>query len=350
MFGGEFMEILLILALVLLIILMIFVIMLAYKIKSFPKDLPLYIDAAISKQLLSFQSEIHKELGTTRDEIARSKDIISQYALQTSENIKSMGETLYKLTQQQEEAQKLGQSLKDILQVPKLRGSYGEEVLEELLEEVLPRGVWERQYSIEGKKVDAIVKFKEIIIPIDAKFPREDYIRYLDAQTHEEKLYHWKKYEEAVKKQINEIKEKYIKPEKGTAEFAIMFIPSEATYYETVAQKNYLNEPSKLYEYARKNNVVMASPQTLFAFLQIIIIGMRNWEIVKNVKKLQEGLMNLQRNFDNFMLKYVEIGKSLEKANESYRIGTTHIERYKNQLDSIISIEKENGMDINARN
>lgn len=180
------------------------------------------------------------------------------------------------------------------------------------------------------------MKFRDLI---DAKFPREDYIRYLDATTPEEKSQHWKKYEEAVKKQINEINDKYIKPDKGTSDFAIMFIPSEGTYYETVAEKNYLNEPSKLYEYARKNNVVMASPQTLFAFLQIIIIGVRNWEIIKGTKKLQEGLVSLQRNFNNFNTKYVDIGKNLEKAIESYKFSITHIERYKNQLDNTTNFE-----------
>ncbi|MDP7310295.1 MAG: DNA recombination protein RmuC, partial [Dehalococcoidales bacterium] len=86
-----------------------------------------------------------------------------------------------------------GHSLKDLLQVPKLRGSYGEEVLEEMLERVLPKGVWERQYVIDGReKVDVAIKYRDVVVPIDSKFPRDDYQRYLNSTTDEEKAQNWR--------------------------------------------------------------------------------------------------------------------------------------------------------------
>ncbi len=168
-------------ALAVLIILVI-----ALLLKGNRGDVSARLDASLREQFLAFQSGIHKDLSMTRDEVLRSKDLISEHTIKTIDTIKDMGETIHRIIRQQEDAQKLGQSLKDILQAPKLRGNYGEAILEEMLEKVLPRGIWERQYLIDGREqVDAVVKMKDVIIPIDAKFPRDDYRRYLEASSPE---------------------------------------------------------------------------------------------------------------------------------------------------------------------
>ena len=118
-----------------------------------------------------------------------------------------------------------------------------------------------------------------------------------------------------------------------------MFIPSEAVYYETIAEKNYLGDPSSLYEFARDSRVVPVSPNTLYAFLQIIILGVRNVEIVKNVQKLQKGLVALRKSFDHFYKRYEEMGKQIEKASESFRTGDRHIDRYRRHLESALRLE-----------
>ncbi|MCK4462963.1 MAG: DNA recombination protein RmuC, partial [Candidatus Omnitrophica bacterium] len=171
----------------------------------------------------------------TKRELETSKNLISDHAIKTLDTIKDMGSTIEKIMQQQKEAQELGNSLKYLLQTPKLRGTYGEEILEEMLDRILPKGIWEKQYPIdENERVDAVIKYKDVIIPIDAKFPREIYEKYLDAEGDEEKKRNWKAYEEGLKVQINSIKNKYMKPHKGTTDFVLMFIPSESIYYETI--------------------------------------------------------------------------------------------------------------------
>ena len=323
-------------ALVVLIILVITLLL-----KGNRGDVSARLDASLREQFLAFQSGIHKDLSMTRDEVLRSKDLISEHTIKTIDTIKDMGETIHRIIRQQEDAQKLGQSLKDLLQAPKLRGNYGEAILEEMLEKVLPRGIWERQYPIDGREqVDAVVKMKDVIIPIDAKFPRDDYRRYLEASSPEEKEKCWRDYETAVKTQIKSISGKYVKPEKGTAEFALMFIPSEGIYYETIAEKNYLGHPSKIYEYAQENRVIPVSPNTFYAFLQIIIIGVRNLEIIKSAKKLQDGLKAIQRSFESFYRRYEEVGKHIEKAAEAYRVGSGHIETYRRKVDSTLQLEE----------
>ncbi|MCH8940526.1 MAG: DNA recombination protein RmuC, partial [Chloroflexi bacterium] len=269
-----------------------------------------------------------------------TKDTVADQTIKTIDQIKEIGETVHRLVQQQEETQQLGQSLKDLLQAPKLRGSYGETVLEEMLERVLPMGIWERQYAIDGnERVDCAVRLRGVVVPIDAKFPRDDYMRYMEAESPEERATHWRAFEEAVRKQIASIQTKYIKPENGTSEFALMFIPSEAIYYETIAERNQQGEPSTILEDAQKHHVMPVSPNTFYAFLQILLLGIRNIEIIKSDKELQVGLSSLQRSFELFYNKYEDMGKGIDRAAEAYRVGSNHIDRYKKRLDETLRLE-----------
>jgi len=298
------------------------------------------IKSIINEKFVGFQDSIHRSVETARREVEMSKNIISDHAIKTLDTIKNMGETVEKLLTQQKEAQELGNSLKYLLQTPKLRGNYGEEILEEMLEKALPKGMWEKQYSAEGsERVDAVVKYRDFVIPIDAKFPRESYEGYLNAEGEDEKKKSWKSYEDSLKIQINSIKQKYINPQKGTSDFALMFIPSESIYYETVAKKNYLGQSCDIYEYARNNKVIPVSPNTFYVFLQIIVMGIRNLDIIKSAKKLQEALAKIERNFRLFYQKYEEIGSSLDKASTAYKVGDTHIKRFKDAIDSTIKLD-----------
>ena len=291
-------------------------------------------------ELLAFQTGIRADLNTARTSVENAKDVISSHALTTVREISTIGKTVQKLIQQQEEAQNLGQSLKDLLQAPKLRGNYGEAILEEMLDRVLPMGVWERQYTLDGnERVDCVVKMKDVVIPIDAKFPRDDYMRYLEADTSEEKSGLWRAFENSVTRQATSIEAKYVKPEKGTSEFALMFIPSEAIYYETIADANHLGQPSTILAHCQEHHVIPVSPNTFYAFLQMVVIGIRNAEVVKGAKKLQEGLATLESSFDLFYKKYEEMGRRVNQAAEAFRVGDNHIGRFKRRVEETLQLE-----------
>ena len=211
---------------------------------------------------------------------------------------------------------------------------------EEMLEKILPKGIWQRQYTIDGQeKVDAVVKYKDVVVPIDSKFPRDDYQKYLSENDPAQRQKRWSEYEKALKVQINSIKDKYIKPEKGTTEFALMFIPSEAIYYETIAEKNHIGEPCQIYEYATERKVIPVSPNTFYAFLHVIILGVRNVEIAKEARKLQETLSKVEKDFSFFYNNFEDIGKSLDKAAKSYNTGRGQVQRFKKNLDAALKFE-----------
>ena len=123
--------------------------------------------------------------------------------------------------------------LQNILSSPKLRGNLGETLLEDLIKQVIPRGFYEFQHTFrDGSKVDAIIKTSERIIPIDSKFPKDEFERYINAENESEKNNAMTRFSKAMKNQIDDIAAKYIKPAENTFDFAIMFIPSESMYYE----------------------------------------------------------------------------------------------------------------------
>ena len=306
------------------------------------------IESVLNEKFIDFSKNIRETMDSTRKEVERSKDVLSTNAIETLKQIKNMSDTVGNLVHQQEKAEKLGQSLEYLLQTPKLRGDYGETILEEMLEKALPnKAMWERQYSLEGsEKVDAVVKYRDVVVPIDSKFPKDDYQKYLAASDPADKKIHWANYEKALKVQINSIKDKYIKPEKGTTEFALLFIPSESIYYETIAEKNYIGDPCQIYEYATARKVIPVSPNTFYAFLQVVILGIRNIEIVKEAKKLQESLIKVEKDFTSFYKKFEVIGKSIENASTAYEIGDGHIKRFKKNLDSTLKLENQLKVDV----
>lgn len=298
------------------------------------------LDLVVKNHLEGFRREIEGSMQSSKNEMTNARVDLNRQATDTLKFLVEMQSTMEKVISQQEEANKLGQSLKDVLAMPKLRGNYGEIILEDLLEKILPIGMWERQYKISnGCVVDAVVKYKDLIVPIDAKFPRDNYLNYLESEQKQDKDHYWRLFERDL---LNQIKEtaKYVQPEHGTADFALMFIPSEAVYYETLADKNFYGQTSKIAEALEKQKVIAVSPRNFYAFLQIVLTSMRNLEVLNHAREVQNKLVKLQKKYGHFYFNYEKIGLELNKAYEAYKIGDKHIGLYKKELDEILDIEE----------
>lgn len=325
------MEIIIIL---LLIVIVIFLVYVLQKNKQNEKN----IELLVKNNLEEFRRELTETVDNSRQELNQARKEINNQTVSTFKYLMDMQATIEKIITQQEQASKLGQSLKDLLSMPKLRGNYGEVVLEEMLERILPNGLWERQFKIcDGCIVDAVIIYKDLYVPIDAKFPRDNYIKYIESENNEDKNYYWKCFERDFISKVKEIS-KYIRPEHKTSDFALMFIPSEAIYYEAIADKNYIGQDSKLPEILEKHKVIAVSPRNFYAFLQVVITSMKNLEVLNHAREVQMKLAKLQRNFDFFYKNYETIGKELEKASEAYRKGDKRINSYKKELDEILEI------------
>lgn len=213
------------------------------------------------------------------------------------------------------------QNLQDILKNPKQRGVLGEYFLEETLKNVLPPNSYQMQYAFkDGVIVDAVVFVQKKIIPIDSKFSLENYEKILDSKDAEEKERWEKLFKQDLKNRIDETS-KYIKPEEGTMDFAFMFIPSEAIYYDLLINKVGAAQINTrdLIEYAFKDKkVIIVSPTSFLAYLQTVLQGLRALQIEESAKEIRANVEKLGKHivsFEDFMKK---VGGSLSTTVSHY--------------------------------
>jgi DNA recombination protein RmuC len=204
-------------------------------------------------------------------------------------------------------------TLQNVLQNPKQRGVLGEYYLEQILNNILPPGSFELQYKLgEGLVVDAIIKIDDRLLPVDSKFSLENYNRLIDCRPEERPALE-RLLKEDLKRRIDETS-KYIKPGKGTLDQALMFIPSEAIYYDLLANKVGLGNVSgrNLMQYAAADKkVTIVGPSTLSAMLQTIVQGLRSIEIHKDTEKIRKNIEQLQKHLLAHNAYMMKLGSSL---------------------------------------
>ncbi len=204
------------------------------------------------------------------------------------------------------------EELNTLLKSPKLRGNLGEQVLNDLISQTFPKNTFSLQYAFKsGQKVDAAIKTDAGILPIDAKFPSENFQKLVNSKTTEEKESALKEFTRDVKHHIDAIAEKYILPDEGTMNFALMYVPSEGVFYEIV------NIP-ELLEHARRQRVYIVSPSTLYAHLQTILLSFEGRKIEAQAKEIFKLLHGLRIDY--------------EKVDESLSVVNKHITNAANQL------------------
>lgn len=193
--------------------------------------------------------------------------------------------------------QEMSKQMKDLnsmIKSPKLRGNIGEKLMENLLKDMLPKRSFQTQYQFgSGNTVDAIIKVQQEIIPIDSKFPIENFKKFQEAETKEEKKTYRRKFRNDVRKHIRDIADKYIRTEEGTVNFAVMYIPSEMIYQAISANED-------IWGYSNKKRVFMTSPNHFYYFLQTIIIGIERNKISKASLQILNNLKGIQRDMEQF--------------------------------------------------
>src|ERR1035437_7924379 len=198
--------------------------------------------------------------------------------------------------------------LQDFLKSPKLRGNIGEQVLKDLIAQMFPKSSFHLQYEFKsGEKVDAAIQTDAGILPIDSKFPMENYQKMVKATEKAEKEMFEKEFVRDVRKHIDAISKKYILPSEGTMDFALMYIPSESVYYEVVNQTDVI-------DYARKARVYMVSPSTLYAHLQTILLSFEGKKIESKSKELFTLLRSMQIDYEKIEENMSTLGKHINNA------------------------------------
>lgn len=279
----------------------------------------------LNKSMLQLKDGLQRQISDQMG--ASNKQMAAQFATTT----KIVQEVTQRLTELDRTNKSVGdvaselKTLQNVLQNPKQRGVLGEYYLDQILKNLLPPGAYELQYKMgTGLTVDAVIKVDDKLLPIDSKFSLENYNRLIDAKEAERPALE-RAFKEDLKRRIDETA-KYINTNKGTLDQALMFIPSEAIYYDLLANKVGAAGVSgrNLMQYAAKDKkVTIVGPSTLSAMLQVILQGLRSIEIQKDTDKIRQNIEQLSKHLvahNGYMQKLgSSLGTTVGHFNTTYK-------------------------------
>jgi DNA recombination protein RmuC len=218
--------------------------------------------------------------------------------------------------------------LEKVLRPPKARGGFGELLLENLLRDRLPPSAYDIQYTFRGgERVDAVIRVEKLI-PIDAKFPLDNFERMVDAESDEQRVVFEKAFARDLKGHIDSIAEKYVRPLEGTYDFAFMYLPVEGVYYELVCGRT-----GALLEYAHDRRVFPVSPTTFTAYLQVIAFGLKGMEFEQSAHEVMAYLSDLRKDVGRFREDFELVGTHLGRAQTKYVEAEKRLDRFDGKLE-----------------
>lgn len=283
---------------------------------------------------LLLQNQLNELTRTLDSKLGESTRILQNQFGESAKIIRDVTERLTKLDETNRQVVNFAdqlQSLQDILKNPKQRGVLGEYYLETLLKNVLPPATYEMQYGLgtdetTGQKLiaDAVIKVKDKLIPVDSKFSLENYNRLVEARGDEERERYEKAFVNDLKLRIQETS-KYIQPERGTLDFAFMFIPHEAIYYDLLINKIGAvqdNTENLVQRAAGKYHVIIVSPTSFLAYLQTVLQGLRAMQIEESAKEIRKNVEQLGKHlsaYEDYMKKLGDrLGTTVNAYNDAY--------------------------------
>ncbi len=226
-------------------------------------------------------------------------------------------------------------SFQEFFRAPKVRGKWGEANLKHLLQEYFPEELYSTQYRFSsGETVDAVLKLpNKKILPIDAKFPFDNFRKMIE--TEEEKDIYRKKFLEDVKHRIREISEKYIIPSEETVDFAIMYIPAEAVYYEINMSRDI-----DVAEYARSRKIILSSPNTFYLTLRAVEQWFRDTQITTKAHEVMKRLLRVEKDGEVLANEFRKMGLHLKNTVTSYKASRKRVSLFERRVKGVLKDNK----------
>lgn len=299
---------------------------LSNKISNLQNNKP---DASLLEWLKTMQSSIDSSSSHMVKTLQENSKQLNQRLDTAATVIRDVGKEVGQMSE-------IGRSMKelqDFLKSPKLRGNIGEQVLKDLISQMFPKNSFHIQYQFKsGERVDAAIQTDAGILPIDSKFPMENFQKMSKAENKLDKDLFEKEFGRDVKKHITDIAKKYILPEEGTMDFALMYVPSESVYYELV---NMLD----IMDFAKQSRVYVVSPTTLYAHLQTILLAFEGKKIESKSRDLFKMLRALQVDFHKVEENMVVLGKHINNASSQFNNVNTGFSQIGQKINSTKSLE-----------
>jgi DNA recombination protein RmuC len=319
--------------------------MLQQQIDGLRSELGRSLDAGtqnVNQQLAQMLTAVNQRLHQSAELMQQTQRVLSDRLDSTAQVVGAVQRSLGGLEEANRKIYEIGKdiaSLQQILRAPKLRGGLGELLLEDLLAQILPADHFLAQYTFRtGQKVDAVIKLGNGLVPVDSKFPLENFRRLLDAQTEDERARVRRAFVTDVKRHIDTVAAKYILPEEGTFDFALMYIPAENVYYEIIVKDEQTGEAG-IGEYALARKVIPVSPGCFYAYLQAIVLGLRGLRIEERSHEILQRLAQLRGDFDRFREDFRLVGRHLNNAVSSFAGADRRLERLDSRFAGIGEVD-----------
>jgi len=295
----------------------------------------------LTEQLRVINEQVNQQLQLVNQQLQNSSGQIGQRLDSAATVIGEVRENIGRLSKASEQIYEVGKNiatLQEILRPPKLRGGLGEQFLGELLSQILPPEFFTLQYQFSsGERVDAVVRLGEKLVPIDSKFPLDNFRRIIESRTEDERRTYQKTFHKDVKKHIDDIASKYIVPQEGTYDFALLYIPAENVYYETITKDESFGEEKGILNYALGRRVIPVSPNSFYAYLQVIVLGLKGLQIEKGAEKILTLLASLKKDLGGFQEDFQLVGKHITNAMNKFEEARRRLDKFNFKLEQIES-------------
>ena len=288
----------------------------------------------LQDQLSGLDSTLRQQLSQQSTSLQGQTDILQRHMEGTQATLTQVTEKMGMVAQTTARMAELGRDMEELqrlLRSPKARGQLGELGLETLLSDMLPKERVVYQYGFsDGSKVDAMVLLDKGLLPVDAKFPLEDFQRYLDAPQ-EDRARARKTLKDNWKKKIDSVSQKYIRPGEGTLPLALMYLPAESLYYECFVVQE--KDEEDLWTYAYSKSVLPMSPGTLAAYIKTVALGLKAAAVEQNARQVLDLLSTLERDLKAFRESHDTLGRHITNAHQKYDENARTLQRFEDHLD-----------------
>ncbi|HEY3961455.1 MAG TPA: DNA recombination protein RmuC [Gaiellaceae bacterium] len=294
--------------------------------------------ATFDRRLEGIDNKVDKRLEGIDTRLLDTQRSAGQTATQIVEKLGKLDGTATQMLSRANDLARLEQALRP----PKARGGFGELLLENLLRDRLPASAYSMQHTFDsGERVDAIVRVGQLI-PVDSKFPLDNYQRIVEAESDDERLLHEKAFARDVRNHVESIARKYIRPAEGTYDFAFMYVASEAVYYELACGKH------GALDHAHAQRVFPVSPSTFTAYLQVIALGLRGMQIEQRAEEVMAYVAELGNDFDRFVGDFETIGTHLGHAQKKYGEAEKRLGKFGDRLDLALEEAVDEELEVDA--